>query len=59
MPITQIMANLADKTRALGTHWWNPPHLIPLVEVIRTALDEAQRLLSALDDFAVWAEGLA
>ena len=37
MPITQIMANLADKTRALGTHWWNPPHLIPLVEVIRTA----------------------
>jgi len=37
MPITQIMANLGDKTRALGTHWWNPPHLIPLVEVIRTA----------------------
>jgi 3-hydroxybutyryl-CoA dehydrogenase len=21
----------------LGTHWWNPPYLIPLVEVIRTA----------------------
>ncbi|MEO8242662.1 MAG: 3-hydroxyacyl-CoA dehydrogenase family protein [bacterium] len=37
MPITQIMAGLGDKSRALGTHWWNPPHLIPLVEVIRTA----------------------
>ena len=24
-----------------------------------TTLEEAQRLLSALDDFAVWAEGLA
>ena len=20
----------------MGTHWWNPPHLIPLVEVVRT-----------------------
>ena len=37
MPITEIMSGLKDKTRALGTHWWNPPHLIPLVEVIRTA----------------------
>jgi len=37
MPITKIMAGLRDKSRALGTHWWNPPHLIPLVEVIRTA----------------------
>ncbi|MFT6452148.1 MAG: 3-hydroxybutyryl-CoA dehydrogenase, partial [Halocynthiibacter sp.] len=36
MPITKIMAKLQDKTRAIGTHWWNPPHMIPLVEVIRT-----------------------
>jgi 3-hydroxybutyryl-CoA dehydrogenase len=36
MPITQIMSRLLDKTRALGTHWWNPPYLVPLVEVIRT-----------------------
>lgn len=52
MPITQIMANLADKSRALGTHWWNPPHLIPLVEVIRTvdtsepAMDATMALLA-------------
>lgn len=37
MPITEIMKNLKDKTRALGTHWWNPPFLVPLVEVVRTA----------------------
>jgi len=36
IPITQIMAGLADRTRCLGTHWWNPPFLIPLVEVIAT-----------------------
>lgn len=37
IPITAIMAGLARKERALGTHWWNPPYLVPLVEVIRTA----------------------
>jgi 3-hydroxybutyryl-CoA dehydrogenase len=34
--ITEIMEKLGCKTRALGTHWWNPPYLVPLVEVIRT-----------------------
>ncbi|HWG06045.1 MAG TPA: 3-hydroxyacyl-CoA dehydrogenase family protein [Beijerinckiaceae bacterium] len=37
IPITQIMSGLRDGSRALGTHWWNPPFLVPLVEVIRTA----------------------
>lgn len=36
IPITRIMSKLRAKGRALGTHWWNPPFLIPLVEVIRT-----------------------
>jgi 3-hydroxybutyryl-CoA dehydrogenase len=36
MPITRIMGGLRLRHRALGTHWWNPPHIIPLVEVIRT-----------------------
>ena len=36
IPITQIMADLRDRSRALGTHWWNPPYLVPLVEVIGT-----------------------
>lgn len=36
MPITEIMKNLKNKSRALGTHWWNPPFLVPLVEVVRT-----------------------
>jgi 3-hydroxybutyryl-CoA dehydrogenase len=36
IPITAIMQGLRDRTRALGTHWWNPPYLVPLVEVIAT-----------------------
>jgi len=36
IPITQIMSGLKHRERALGTHWWNPPYLVPLVEVIRT-----------------------
>lgn len=45
MPITEIMMGLKDKSRALGTHWWNPPHLIPLVEVVRTA-DTSEEAMS-------------
>jgi 3-hydroxybutyryl-CoA dehydrogenase len=36
IPITSIMSDLIRKERALGTHWWNPPFLVPLVEVIET-----------------------
>jgi len=36
IPITQIMGGLKHRERALGTHWWNPPFLVPLVEVIGT-----------------------
>ncbi len=34
--ITKIMQGLKTRERALGTHWWNPPHMIPLVEVVKT-----------------------
>jgi len=36
IPITAIMQGLTRRERALGTHWWNPPFLVPLVEVIQT-----------------------
>lgn len=36
IPITAIMEGLRERSRALGTHWWNPPYLVPLVEVIGT-----------------------
>ncbi|HZC57087.1 MAG TPA: 3-hydroxyacyl-CoA dehydrogenase family protein [Xanthobacteraceae bacterium] len=36
IPITSIMQGLNKRERAVGTHWWNPPFLVPLVEVIET-----------------------
>jgi 3-hydroxybutyryl-CoA dehydrogenase len=36
IPITRILQGLKHRERALGTHWWNPPYLVPLVEVIET-----------------------
>jgi 3-hydroxybutyryl-CoA dehydrogenase len=36
LPVAQVTASVTRAERALGTHWFNPPHLIPAVEVIRT-----------------------
>jgi 3-hydroxybutyryl-CoA dehydrogenase len=36
MSITEIASLAVKKERIVGTHWWNPPYLIPLVEVIKT-----------------------
>jgi len=44
MPITKIMQNLTRRERALGTHWWNPPYLVPLVEVIGTEWTSPQAI---------------
>ena len=37
IPIHRIAAGLSTAERIVGTHWWNPPGLIPLVEVIQSA----------------------
>ena len=34
--ISKIMEGLETRHRAVGTHWWNPPYMIPLVEVVKT-----------------------
>jgi 3-hydroxybutyryl-CoA dehydrogenase len=44
IPITRIMEGLSDRSRALGTHWWNPPYLVPLVEVIGTQWTSQQAI---------------
>jgi len=53
MPITKIMSKLRLKNRAIGTHWWNPPHMIPLVEVVSTEWTDdavAIDMMELLDD---------
>jgi len=44
IPITAIMGGLKRRERALGTHWWNPPTLVPLVEVIGTQWTSPQAI---------------
>jgi 5-formyl-3-hydroxy-2-methylpyridine 4-carboxylic acid 5-dehydrogenase len=34
IPITRIQAGLARPQRVVGMHWSNPPHIIPMIEVI-------------------------
>lgn len=51
IPITEIMRGLRSGHRAMGTHWWNPPYLVPLVEVVKTADTDpalAQRMFELL-----------
>ena len=49
IPITKIMEGLGDRSRALGTHWWNPPYLVPLVEVIGTQWTSPQAIDWTID----------
>jgi 3-hydroxybutyryl-CoA dehydrogenase len=36
IPSTEIGRSLKHRERVVGTHFWNPPQLVPLVEVIQT-----------------------
>lgn len=40
IPIREIAAKVADRRRLLGAHFWNPPHYVPLVEVVQSDLTE-------------------
>jgi 3-hydroxybutyryl-CoA dehydrogenase len=51
LPVTAIAARAQGPGRVLGTHWWNPPDLIPVVEVIPgrlTAATVTERVISLL-----------
>jgi len=36
LPVSSIAAKVPDARNVIGTHWWNPPDLIPIVEVVPT-----------------------
>ncbi|WP_367128766.1 3-hydroxyacyl-CoA dehydrogenase family protein [Saccharothrix sp. HUAS TT1] len=54
LPITEVAGAMARPERLVGVHWWNPPYLVPLVEVAPGArtdparVEEADRLVTAL-----------
>lgn len=50
---TEIALKSKHRERIVGTHFWNPPHLIPLVEVVRardTSEETMDRTISLMAD---------
>lgn len=44
--ITEIAAKAKHRERIVGTHFWNPPYLIPLVEVVK-AKDTSNQVMES------------
>ncbi len=44
IPIGEIADGLPTRERILGTHWWNPPFLVPLVELVGTPLTSSETI---------------
>ena len=49
IPIHRIAAGLNTAERIVGTHWWNPPGLIPLVEVIQSVKTSAATVRTTME----------
>ena len=52
LSINGICSKINNKKRFIGMHWWNPPHIIPLIELIKAedTSDETVQLLKELVD---------
>lgn len=50
LSITEICQKVKNKGRFVGMHWWNPPYIIPLIELIKgdETADETIRVLAEL-----------
>ena len=52
MSVAQIGSRSRARHRIVGTHWWNPPYLIPLVEVVEaeeTSEETVSRTIKILE----------
>jgi 3-hydroxybutyryl-CoA dehydrogenase len=49
IPSTEIGRRLKHRERVLGTHFWNPPHLVPLVEVTQNEKTSAEAVRRTMD----------
>ena len=47
-PISQSGSRLRRPQRALVTHWFNPPHIVPTVEIVPSPLTGEEAIQSAL-----------
>jgi 3-hydroxybutyryl-CoA dehydrogenase len=49
MSPTEIAEKCVHKERVVGTHFWNPGHLIPLVEVVKTEYATVENVQLTMD----------
>jgi 3-hydroxybutyryl-CoA dehydrogenase len=50
--IGDVAARTTRPQRVVGTHWWNPPHLIPLVEVTQGPATADETVATVMDILA-------
>lgn len=50
IPITKLQAHISNPARMVGMHWSNPPHIIPMIEVIGGA-QTAPETVEAIREF--------
>ena len=51
LPIARIASKASNPERVVGAHFWNPPHLVKLVEVVqaeKTSTDAVMRTISLI-----------
>lgn len=54
IPITKLADGMRHPERLIGMHWSNPPHLIPMIEIVRgdeTSDDVQDRLVGIVEGF--------
>jgi 3-hydroxybutyryl-CoA dehydrogenase len=49
LPITQIAAKAKRPERVVGAHFWNPPHLVKIVEIVQAAKTSDATIAIAMD----------
>jgi len=49
IPIHRIVKGVPTADRMLGTHWWNPAGLVPLVEVVQAAQTSAATVKATME----------
>lgn len=55
LSIAAVSRDVTDTSRVLGTHWFNPPYIVPLVEIVKgpatteSAADAVYELLESAD----------
>lgn len=49
LSVNGICSKLNNKKRFIGMHWWNPPHIIPLIELIK-ADETSEETINALEE---------